>query len=139
MVICGGGLSACDTALEYAPLGREITIVEMRSKIGADVMYINAISINRMLDEYGVTRLTDTKVVGITDEGVVVQTPEGQKTLEADVIVGAFGRKPNMELARSILKAYPTKTAIIGDCREPAKAGNAIREGFYAAMSLQDM
>lgn len=139
VVICGGGLSACDTALEYAPLGREITIVEMHSKIGADVMYINAISINRMLDEYGVTRLTDTKVVGITDEGVVVQTPEGQKTLEADVIVGAFGRKPNMELARSILKAYPTKTAIIGDCREPAKAGNAIREGFYAAMSLQDM
>ena len=52
VVICGGGLSACDTALEYAPEGRNITIVEMRSKIGADVMYINAISINRLLKQY---------------------------------------------------------------------------------------
>ena len=54
------------------------------------------------------------------------------------MIVGAFGRRNNMGLARQILKAYPTKTTIIGDCHEPAKAGNAIREGFYAAMSLQD-
>ena len=130
VVICGGGLSACDTALEYAPLGREITIIEMRSKIGADVMY--------MMDEYGVKRLTDTKVVGITDEGVVVETQDGQQLLPADVIVGAFGRKVNMEVAKDILHKYPTKTTVIGDCHEPAKAGNAIREGFYAAMALQD-
>ena len=29
------------------------------------------------------------------------------------------------------------KTTIIGDCMKPAKAGNAIREGFYAAMALK--
>ena len=101
-------------------------------------MYINAISINRMMDEYGVKRLTDTKVVGITDEGVVVETQDGQQLLPADVIVGAFGRKANMEVAKEILHKYPTKTTVIGDCHEPAKAGNAIREGFYAAMALQD-
>ena len=38
----------------------------------------------------------------------------------------------------SSLHKYPTKTTVIGDCHEPAKAGNAIREGFYAAMALQD-
>ena len=138
VVICGGGLSACDTALEYAPQGRDITIVEMRSKIGADVMYINAISINRMLDEYGVQRLTDAKVVGITDAGVQIETKDGQQVLPADVVVGAFGRRRNMDLAKEILHTYPTKTTIVGDCHEPAKAGNAIREGFYAAMALQD-
>lgn len=138
VVICGGGLSACDTALEYAPEGRNITIVEMRSKIGADVMYINAISINRLLKQYGVTCLTDTRVVGVNDEGVQVETQDGIRVLPADVVVGAFGRKRNMGLADAVLHAYPTKTTIIGDCMEPAKAGNAIREGFYAAMSLQD-
>lgn len=138
VIICGGGLSACDTALEYAPLGRKITLVEMRSKIGADVMYINAISINRMLDEYGVRRMVNTKVVGLDGSGVIVETENGTETLAADVIVGAFGRKKNMNLAKALMTRYPTKTTVIGDCHEPAKAGNAIREGFYAALALQD-
>ncbi len=138
VVICGGGLSACDTALEYAPLGRKVSIVEMSGKIGADVMYINAISINRLLDEYGVKTMVNTKVVGVNDEGVVVETEDGIRTLAADVIVGALGRKKNMDLARALLAKYAAKTTIIGDCHEPAKAGNAIREGFYAAMALQD-
>lgn len=138
IVICGGGLSACDTAIEYGQQGRNITIVEMRDKIGADVMYINAISINRLLKEYMVNTLVNAKVIGITDEGVTVETENGQQILPADIIVGAFGRRMNMNLAMSVLKKYPTKTTVIGDCHEPAKAGNAIREGFYAAMSLQD-
>ena len=33
--------------------------------------------------------------------------------------------------------ADPCKTTIIGDCMKPAKAGPAIREGFYAALSIQ--
>ena len=138
VVICGGGLSACDTALEYAPQGRDIIIVEMRDKIGADVMYINAISINRQLDQYGVRRMVNAKVVGVSDDGVEIETAESRSTLPADVIVGAFGRKKNMGLASELMKKYPVRTTVIGDCHNPAKAGNAIREGFYAAMALQD-
>ena len=55
----------------------------------------------------------------------------------ADVVIGAFGRARSLELADAIQNKYPMKTTIIGDCMKPAKAGSAIREGFYAAMALK--
>ena len=137
VVICGGGLSACDTAIEYAAKGgRKFTIVEMLPQLAGDVMVVNKISIDRLLNEYGVEQLVNTKVVGITDAGVEVENAEGKKVLPADVVIGAFGRARSLELANAIQNKYPTKTTIIGDCMKPAKAGGAIREGFYAAMAL---
>ena len=138
VVICGGGLSACDTAIEYgAKGGRKFTIVEMLPQLASDVMVVNKISIDRLLNEYGVEQLTSTKVIGITDEGVEVEHEGEKRVIPADVIVAAFGRGRSLELADAVQNEYPTKTVIIGDCMKPAKAGNAIREGFYAAMSLK--
>ena len=138
VVICGGGLSACDTAIEYGKAGdRHISIVEMLPDVGNDVMVVNKISIDRLLKEYNVELLTSTKVVGITDEGVEVEHEGVKSIVPADVIIAAFGRARNLELADAIQNKYPTKTTIIGDCMKPAKAGPAIREGFYAAMSLK--
>ena len=138
VVICGGGLSACDTAIEYgAKGGRHISIVEMLPDVGSDVMVVNKISVDRLLKEYNVELLTSTKVVGVTDEGVEVEHDGAKRIVPADVVVAAFGRARNLELADAIENAYPTKTTIIGDCMKPAKAGPAIREGFYAAMSLK--
>ena len=138
VVICGGGLSACDTAIEYgAKGGRKFTIVEMLPQLASDVMVVNKISIDRLLNEYGVEQLTSTKVIGITDEGVEVEHEGEKRVIPADVIVAAFGRGRSLELADAVQNEYPTKTVIIGDCMKPAKAGNAIREGFYAAMALK--
>ena len=138
VVICGGGLSACDTAIEYgAKGGRKFTIVEMLPQLASDVMVVNKISIDRLLNEYGVEQLTSTTVIGITDEGVKVEHEGEKRVITADVIVAAFGRGRSLELADAVQNEYPTKTVIIGDCMKPAKAGSAIREGFYAAMSLK--
>lgn len=138
VVICGGGLSACDTAIEYGKAGdRHISIVEMLPDVGNDVMMVNKISVDRLLKEYNIELLTSTKVVGVTDEGVEVEHDGVKSVVPADVVVAAFGRARNLELADAIENAYPTKTTIIGDCMKPAKAGPAIREGFYAAMSLK--
>ena len=61
VVICGGGLSACDTAIEYAAKGdRKFTIVEMLPQLASDVMVVNKISIDRLLNEYGVEQLVNT-------------------------------------------------------------------------------
>ncbi|HWQ77835.1 MAG TPA: FAD-dependent oxidoreductase [Anaerovoracaceae bacterium] len=138
VVICGGGLSACDTAIEYAAKGgHKFTIVEMRPQICSDVMPINSISINRLLNQYDVGQLVNTKVVGVNAEGVEVETAEGISVIPADVVIAAFGQAMDLKLAEAIETKYPAKTTIIGDCVKPGKAGNAIRGGFYAAMALQ--
>ena len=130
VVICGGGLSGCDAALELAMEGKDVTIVEMMDACARDVMSINKISIDRMLDEYKVNILTSTKVTGITEEGVKVENADGSsQILPAETVITAFGQKPNSELAETIADKYPLKTTLIGDCQKVAKAGNAIREG----------
>lgn len=138
VVICGGGLSGCDTALELAMQGKNVTIVEMMSACARDVMMINKISLDRLLAEYKVNILTNTKVTGITEEGVKVQNADGnEEIIKADSVVTAFGQRPNSGLAEAIADKYPMKTTLIGDCQKTSKAGNAIREGYYAAMALQ--
>lgn len=138
VVICGGGLSAIDTALEHAPEGKQdFTIIEMRDKIGSDVNALNAYSIERLIPEYGIKTMVNSKVVAIVPEGVKVEKTDGNtEVVPADVIVAAFGRKRNMELADAIRNRYPMKTTVVGDCDKPGKCGNAIREGYYAAMSI---
>ena len=109
----------------------------MRDKIGADVNMLNAYSINRLIPEYGIKTMVNSKVVGITDEGVEIEKLDGSREIvPADVIVAAFGRKKNMELANAIRSKYPTKTTVVGDCQKPGKCGNAIRDGYYAAMEI---
>ena len=138
VVICGGGLSGCDTALELAMQDKDVTIVEMLDACARDVMPINKISLDRMLAEYKVNILTSTKVVGITDEGVKVEKADGTtEVIPADNVITAFGQRPNHTLADAIADKYPLKTTLIGDCQKTSKAGNAIREGYYAAMALQ--
>lgn len=138
IVICGGGLSGCDSALELAMEGKDVTIVEMLDACARDVMTINKISLDRMLAEYKVKILTKTTVQGITDAGVEVKNADGKtETIAADSVITAFGQKPNCELAEAIGDKYPLKTTLIGDCQKVGKAGGAIREGFYAAMALQ--
>lgn len=138
VVVCGGGLSGCDTALELAMEGKKVTIVEMMDACARDVMMINKLSLDRLLAEYKVTILTNTKVSGVTEEGVSVETAVGEKkVIAADRVITAFGQKPNSSVAEAIAEKYPLKTTLIGDCLKAGKAGKAIREGFYAAMALQ--
>ncbi|MDO4313284.1 MAG: NAD(P)/FAD-dependent oxidoreductase [Eubacteriales bacterium] len=138
IVICGGGLSGCDSALELAMDGRDVTIIEMMDACARDVMMINKISIDRMLAEYKVNILTNTKVIAIEEEGVKVEKADGSTAvIPADAVITAFGQRPNSSIAEEIAEKYPLKTTLIGDCQKVSKAGSAIREGFYAAMALQ--
>ena len=138
IVICGGGLSGCDTAIELGERGKKITIVEMRDDVALDVMPINKISIMRLLDEYGVNLQVGKTVMKIEEDGVIVVDKEcNEIKIPADAVITAFGQKPAAEVAEAILDKYPMKTTLIGDCDGVSKAGKAIREGFYAAMALQ--
>lgn len=138
VAICGGGLSGCDTALELAMKGKKVTILEMLDACARDVMPINKITLDRMLKEYHVTILTGARVVAMDENGVTAEMKDGSRRLiPAGTIVTAFGQKPARELPNAIQAKYPCKTIVIGDAEHVGKAGNAIRQGFYAAMSLQ--
>ncbi|MCR4891167.1 MAG: NAD(P)/FAD-dependent oxidoreductase [Lachnospiraceae bacterium] len=137
VVICGGGLSGLDGALEMASeLGKKVTVVEMLDECGKDVMFINKITLFGQLAQNGVTLKTGAKVVSISDKAVTVETKDGKEDIPADTVVAAFGMRPVRELAEKIRDKYPTKTRIVGDSMRLGKIGDAVREGFYAGTGI---
>ncbi|NLJ93932.1 MAG: FAD-dependent oxidoreductase [Clostridiaceae bacterium] len=140
IIVCGGGLSGCDFALEAATeYDKDVTIVEMLPEIGADFLMLNSSALFRLLDEADVKLKPDTKVIEFMDNGIKAVTSDGVEIiLEADTIVTAFGMKPNRTIADKIQAKYHNKTRIVGDSEAVGQVGTAVRGGFFAAMDLED-
>lgn len=138
IVVCGGGASGCDCALEIASeMGKKVTIVEMLPECGKDVFFVNKISLFGALQTNRVQILTNTKVVSFEETGLIVEKENGsQEKLAADTIILAFGMKADRTTVDVVKAKYHTKTRVIGDSNRVGKIGEAIRDGFYAAMSL---
>ena len=139
IVICGGGLSGCDSALELATEGgKKVTIVEMADTIAKDAIFVNAVSLIPMLARAGVKTYTNSKVTLINNEGVYVQKYNcTSELIKADNVVIAFGMRKNNKLAEEIKAKYHIKTRVVGDCEKVGKVGTAVRMGFFAALSLE--
>ena len=138
IVVCGGGASGCDGALEMAKdLGKKVTIVEMMDECAKDAMFINKISLFNQLAQYQVKILIGTKVVSIEADGLLVEKKDGtQEKIAADTIVNAFGMRPDLTTVNAVKEKYHMKTRVVGDSIKLGKIGDAIRDGFGAAASL---
>lgn len=135
IVICGGGLSGCDAALDLAMEGKDVTIVEIQSELNPGGLLDNRNPLMFKLDDYHVNELVNTKITDISKTGVKVQTENGEAFLEADTVIAAFGTKSNNEYIDAICEKYPT-TLVVGDCQKPDQINKAVRGGFFAAYSL---
>jgi 2,4-dienoyl-CoA reductase-like NADH-dependent reductase (Old Yellow Enzyme family)/thioredoxin reductase len=135
VVVCGGGLSGSDLALELAEAGHEVTIVEMLDEIARDMLFLNRTSLLRKLEQNHVAVLTGHQVVRVTDSGVVVRGPDGECALACDTVVAAFGVRPANRLAGELAgRGLPVHA--VGDCTEPRKVGDAINDAFELALTL---
>lgn len=80
IVICGGGLSGCDAAIELHGEGKNVSIIEMQDDIAKDAQFINSITIHELMKEYGIALHTSQRVVGIEPDGVrVVNVNDGHR------------------------------------------------------------
>lgn len=137
IVICGGGASGLDGAVEMAEeMKKNVTVVEMLPVMGKDVFFINQISLFNKLAANNVKLMTSTKVVSIDETGLTVEKEGVQEHIAADTVISAFGMRPDTTLADKIKEKYHIKTRVVGDSLKLGKIGEAVREGFYAASSL---
>jgi len=136
VVIAGGGLSGCDCALELAMEGKNVTIVELLSDVALGTSPFNRLTLMSKLDEYGVKKLTHSKVVQFQENGVFVQNLSGEEALiEAETMIVSFGTKSCKSLVDAICNKYPTAKSI-GDCVEIGQVGETVRAGFFAAWAI---
>lgn len=138
VVIIGGGLVGCETALYLAKQGKNVTVVEMLDEIiasGKPVPHMNRIMLIDLLKFHKVNILTNTSLLEIGNEGAVVMRDRHRQTLAADTIIIAAGFKPDDKLFRSLSGRIP-ELYLIGDARDATNIMNAIWDAYEVGRSI---
>jgi len=114
---------------------KQVTVVEMTKKAGADVGLTTKWTLMAELKRLGVRILTQTEAVGITPKGLKVKDAEGPGFIAADTIVVAAGSRAENQLVESLGDRVP-EIHVIGDAKKPRNVLVAIREGFQLGLTL---
>lgn len=138
--VLGGGEVGCEAAAYLDSVGKDVTIIEMQSKILSTAnMADNARKgLEDLLGRTKVRILTSTKLTEIKDNLIVCE--KGTETLELayDNLVLAVGFKSDHTLCDE-LKSAGIKVFPIGDYNSPRKIYYGIHEGFHVIRLLDDL
>lgn len=135
VVIIGGGLVGCETGVHLAGAGRRVTIVDPLIRLAHESCGRYRNSLMAEMERRGIRGVVRSKCVEIRPEGVTIEHEDGEREdIPADTVVYALGMvsNPTEELEHSL--SVPVYK--IGDCVRPAKVAEAIKEGFFTAVSI---
>ena len=139
VVILGGGLVGCETAVHFSKHEKKVTIVEMRGELAPDAYRLHKHKLRQLIaaDE-NISVMTETKCCAVGGGCVTVETAGAQTlTLTADTVVAALGMRANStQVLEDMAKSAGVPYQCIGDCVRARKIYDAIEEGFLTAMAL---
>jgi len=165
VVVVGGGAVGCETAVFLADEGtlsaeqtkflmlhkaetdetihnliehgtRKVAIVEMAKDVGKDIGISTRWGVKKHIKQLGITCLTETKVVAVTETGVRIQASDGEiRDLEADTIVLAIGSRSQNNLSRELADKVK-ELYVIGDAVTPGKMINCIRNAVELSIKI---
>ncbi|OHC04976.1 MAG: hypothetical protein A2Z57_11410 [Planctomycetes bacterium RIFCSPHIGHO2_12_39_6] len=131
--------------VEYISKGnKNVTILEMKKKVGGGFGISTRWVIMNELRDSGVNEITDIKVKKIIDNGygagkngrgVVYEMDGTEHFIKADTIIIAVGYSPNNELQKQIEGKF-SEVYYIGDCVKVRTALEAVHEGFKVALKI---
>lgn len=135
IVVIGGGLIGCETAIHLAHNGHNVTILEMREELAIDC---NIMHRNNILHELGdaVDQQLGLKCTCISKEGVYAENAAGKEVfIPADTVILAVGMKAKVADVEALRPMVPMFYAI-GDCVSARRIMQAVREGYDVAVDL---
>jgi thioredoxin reductase (NADPH) len=101
VLVIGGGNSAVDAALETYRANANVTLAVRDSQIKESVKYWVKPDIQNRIKNGEITGYFDTEVKTIRKNEVVLDTPDGLKTIANDFVLAMTGYKPNFDLMKS--------------------------------------
>jgi len=134
VVIVGGNLVGCETAISMKAKGKKVTIVEMSDQLYADANHIIGLAIQKRLENIDV--IVSSKCIKISDNGATIENRDGRHLdLPADSVILAVGMRPEKEIVGKFqLSAF--SVSIVGDCLRPGNIRQAIHTAFFAALDI---
>lgn len=137
VIIAGGGLTGCETALDLARKGKNVTIIEMVSEQQMlTPSPIPMTALLQLLKKENVTILTEHKLEKVKDHTVLLSCAEAQKELAFDTLILSLGVKPKL-LEVSKFANLIDDVFCIGDCTtSQGTLYTATTAGYNAGMDI---
>jgi len=135
VVVVGGGRIGCEVAEFLAPRYKDVMILEMLDEVGSDIGPSLRPAIVERLKTAGVQIETKTKVVDVTEKGILGLRNDSSQFFSAGTVVIAVGMKSERQVAE-IVKGIMPEIHVIGDCVEPRKIREAITDGYSVGLKL---
>ncbi|MGB8454239.1 MAG: FAD-dependent oxidoreductase [Anaerocolumna sp.] len=138
VVIIGGGLVGCETALWLQDKGKNVSIVEALPKILAvngPLCHANSEMLAALIPFKGVETITSAKATQYDGKVLVAETPEGTRSIKADTVVLAVGYASENHLYEQLKNDVP-EIHLLGDARQVANIMYAIWDAYEVASRL---
>jgi 2-enoate reductase len=139
VVMIGGGLVGCETALWLAQQGKDVTIVEALDAIcasGKPVPFMNKDMLLNLMKQAHVKVITSSSLLEVTDEGALIIGKDFRKqTIPADTVVVAVGYTANNQLFKEIYGEVPN-VYNVGDSEVAATIMDAIWTANEVALNI---
>jgi 2-enoate reductase len=138
IAVAGGGLVGCETALWLVKQGFDVTIIEAEDallKINAPTCHANHEMLEKLIHFNGENVMTGSRVERMTDQGVWISGPDGEKELEIDQLILAVGYEPDKNRSDKIRK-QAIEFYEIGDANRVSNIMYAIWDAFELARTL---
>jgi len=102
ILVVGGANSGVDVALETWRKGAEVTMVLKDEGVDPKVKYWVKPDIENRIKEGAIKAFTNSMVKEIRENEVVINTPEGEVTIENDFVLAMTGYVPNFALLNQL-------------------------------------
>ena len=138
ILVMGGGVIGCETALYLARQGKQVTISTRRDadSLAEDLYdHNNRDVLLMMIKAADITVLSETVPIGLGNGNVVVKQNGAEKKIAVDSLVFAGRMIPENDLSKSLENI--TTVFSIGDCVEPARIMEAVWGGFKAVREIE--
>ena len=135
VVVIGGGLIGCEVSLFLVNHGKEVTILEMLPKIGIDIGASERFITVNKLKKKGIHLETGVTVSEITEGEVLGMKAAEKFALSTDQVVIAAGMQKNDGIIGN-LNGRMKEVYAIGDCVEPRRIGEAVKEGYRIGLKI---
>ncbi len=134
VVIVGGGMVGCETALHLTSKGYDVVIVEMGEILAPDAIFTERMhTLEYMEKDTHLTYQTSTKCVEIKSDGIQVLCQDGtEKFIAADSVVLSAGMKPDVNTF-DMFDDCAIDIIRIGDCSKTGTIYTAVHSAFDAA------
>jgi 2,4-dienoyl-CoA reductase-like NADH-dependent reductase (Old Yellow Enzyme family)/thioredoxin reductase len=137
VLVVGGGMVGSETAAFLGELGHDVTVVELREAVAADVISEHRLFLMKDFDAYQIKTVVNAKVTRFAKDGVAYALPDQTEhhLTGFDTVVLAMGAQAYNPLGAEV-KAVIQNTVVVGDAVTARRALDATTEAMEAALRI---